>query len=419
MIAQATCLMAKLGANARKSSVALRRCSTREKQDALRLAASEIAKDRNAILAANELDMATARKRGLSCAFLDRLELTPERVAAIATLVEKVASLPDPVGIIIKRWKQPNGLEFERVRVPIGVIGVIYESRPNVTAEAAALCLMSSNAVILRGGSEAMLSNRSIHGAFVRGIQKTGICKNSVQLVTTKSRAMVGAMFASDYWLDLLIPRGGPGLLERVTAEARVPTLGHFSGNCHIYVDRSANAQKAIALVTNSKMRRPGVCGAAETLLLDSSNLALAKIVVCELLDSGCSVRGDSDTSRLDARVESANEADWETEYLAPVIAAKFVDGVDAAIDHIGRYGSGHTDCIVTECNATASRFLNDVDSAIVIHNASTQFADGAEFGFGAEIGIATGRLHARGPVGLEELTTFKTVVKGAGQVRE
>ncbi len=338
----------------------------------------------------------------------------------MASGLDVVRSLTDPVGKVTERWTRPNGMTIERVRVPLGVIGIIYESRPNVTADAAALWLKAGNAVILRGGSESHRSNRAIHHALTEAVRQAGLPPAAIERVPTRDRAAVGMMLAGlDGAIDVIVPRGGKSLVARVQAEARVPVFAHLEGNCHVYVDKAAELDMAKAIVLNAKMRRTGVCGAAETLLIDRAAAAThLRPLVTMLLDAGCEVRGDEATRAADARVRPANEQDWSTEYLDAVIAAKLVDGVDAAIAHIERFGSHHTDAIVTADQATAERFLTEVDSAIVLHNASTQFADGGEFGFGAEIGIATGRFHARGPVGVDQLTTFKYRVRGTGQTR-
>jgi len=342
------------------------------------------------------------------------------RVAAIADGIDVVAGVADPVGTVTAAWTRPNGMTIERVRVPLGVVGVIYESRPNVTADAGSLSLKAGNAVILRGGSESFRSSRAIHAALAAGLRAAGVTEDAIQLVPTRDRAAVGAMLAGlDGAIDVIVPRGGKGLVARVQAEARVPVFAHLDGNCHVYVDKGADLDMARRIVLNAKMRRTGVCGAAETLLVDrAAARADLKPLVTMLLDAGCEVRGDRDTQSVDARVKPASEEDWSTEFLDAIIAAKVVDGVDGAIAHIERYGSHHTDAIVTADQVAADKFLTQVDSAIVLHNASTQFADGGEFGFGAEIGIATGRLHARGPVGVEQLTTFKYRVLGTGQTR-
>jgi glutamate-5-semialdehyde dehydrogenase len=345
--------------------------------------------------------------------------LDARRIEAMAAGVEVVAALPDPVGTIMEAWTRPNGMTIERVRVPLGVIGVIYESRPNVTADAGSLCVKAGNAVVLRGGSESFRSSRAIHAALASGLRQAGLPADAIQLVPTRDRAAVGLMLAGlDGNLDVIVPRGGKGLVARVQSEARVPVFAHLDGNCHVYVDRAADPDMAKRIVLNAKLRRTGVCGAAETLLVDRKAADQLAPLVTLLLDAGCEVRGDGDTRAVDPRVRPATEEDWGTEYLDAIIAAKVVDGVDEAIAHINHHGSHHTDAIVTEDASAAEKFLDHVDSAIVLHNASTQFADGGEFGFGAEIGIATGRLHARGPVGVEQLTTFKYRVHGSGQTR-
>ncbi len=378
-------------------------------------AAAAIRTHAPAILAANAADMAAASD--LSPALRDRLLLTTQRVEDMAAGLDTVARLPDPVGRIIDAWERPNGLRFERVRVPLGVVGIIYESRPNVTADAGALCLMAGNACILRGGSEARHSNTAIHAALVEGIVAAGLPADAIQLIADPDRALVGAMLAAHGLIDVIIPRGGKGLVARVQAEARVPVLAHLDGINHVYADAAADPAKAVAIVVNSKLRRTGVCGAMETLLIDRE-YPQARALVAALLDGGCALRGDDAAAALDARIVAASAQDFDTEWLDAVASVAVVDGVGGALAHIARHGSQHTDCIVTEDPAAAARFLAEVDSAIVLHNASTQFADGGEFGFGAEIGIATGRLHARGPVALEGLTTYKTRVHGTGQVR-
>jgi glutamate-5-semialdehyde dehydrogenase len=395
--------------------------ATREQKDAALLAAATELRSRAAqILAANAKDMQAAEQKNLSAAMLDRLRLDQSRVEAMARGLEEIARLPDPVGRVLAEWDRPNGLRIARVAVPLGVIGIIYESRPNVTADAGALCLKSGNAVILRGGSESAHSSAAIHAALVAGLKAAHLPEAAIQLVPTTDRAAVGYLLSSmtDY-IDVIVPRGGKSLVARVQQEARVPVIGHLDGNCHVYVDRDANLPMAIAITLNAKLRRTGVCGSAETLLVDRAAVQthLAPLVQA-LLDAGCEVRGDEQVQRVDARVKAATTQDWSTEYLDAIIAVRVVDGVDAAIEHIGRYGSSHTESIVTANAATAERFLNAVDSAIVLHNASTQFADGGEFGMGAEIGISTDRFHARGPVGVEQLTSYKYVVRGAGQIR-
>ena len=387
---------------------------------ALAAAAAAVRARRGEILAANERDMSAARAAKLRNALLDRLQLDEKRVEGIARSIEEVVALPDPIGTTVAEWDRPNGLRIQRVRVPLGVIGIIYESRPNVTADAGALCLKSGNAVILRGGSESRHSSAAIHACLVDGLRAAELPEESIQLVPTTDRAAVGYMLAgmTDY-IDVIVPRGGKSLVARVQKEARVPVIGHLEGNCHVYVDRDADVRMARTIAVNAKMRRTGVCGAAETLLVDRAcvDTHLAPIIE-DLLAAGCEVRGDATVQKVDSRVRPASEDDWYTEYLDSIIAARVVDGVDAAIVHIAKYGSAHTESIVTENGATAERFLQQVDSAIVLHNASTQFADGGEFGMGAEIGISTDRFHARGPVGAEQLTSYKYVVRGKGQVR-
>jgi glutamate-5-semialdehyde dehydrogenase len=339
-------------------------------------------------------------------------------VAAMASGLDEIAAFPDPIGTTLARWTRPNGLDIARVRVPLGVIGIIYESRPNVTADAGALCLKAGNAAILRGGSESLASSMAIHRCLVRGLVAAGLPEAAIQLVPTRDRAAVGAMLRLADCIDVIVPRGGRGLIERVQAESRVPVLAHLDGLCHTYVDAAADPAKARAIVVNAKMRRTGVCGATETLLVDRAAAGLLPALLADLFAAGCEIRGDAATRALDPRVVPANDADWDTEYLDAILAVRLVDGIDGALAHIGRHGSRHTESIVTEDAATAERFLAEVDAAIVLHNASTQFADGGEFGMGAEIGIATGKLHARGPVGAEQLTSYKYVVRGTGQVR-
>lgn len=413
-------LMEGLGKAAVQAAAALALAGTRKKNNALSVAAGAVRSRRDEILAANERDMSAARAAKLSGALLDRLKLDEKRVESIARSIEDVLALPDPIGTIAAEWDRPNGLRIQRVRVPLGVIGIIYESRPNVTADAGALCLKSGNAVILRGGSESRYSSAAIHACLVDGLRAAGLPAECVQLVPTTDRAAVGYMLAGmTEYIDVIVPRGGKSLVERVQKEARVPVIGHLEGNCHIYVDRDADVRMARSIAVNAKMRRTGICGAAETLLVDRGCVGthLAPIVE-DLLAAGCEVRGDATVQKVDPRVRAATEDDWYTEYLDSIIAARVVDGVDAAIAHIAKYGSAHTESIVTENQATADRFLERVDSAIVLHNASTQFADGGEFGMGAEIGISTDRFHARGPVGAEQLTSYKYVVRGKGQVR-
>ena len=412
--------MAAIGRRAKAAARTLALSPRARRDAALSAMAQNIRGSEAAILAANAEDVAEAQASGATSAFLDRLSLDAKRVAAMADGIAVVRDLADPVGTVTESWTRPNGMTIERVRVPLGVVGVIYESRPNVTADAAVLCLKAGNAVILRGGSESFRSARAIHAALAAGLGAAGLPEDAIQLVPTRDRAAVGLMLAGlDGHLDVIVPRGGKGLVARVQAEARVPVFAHLEGVCHVYVDKAADLEMAKSIVLNAKLRRTGVCGAAETLLLDRAAApAMLQPLVAMLLDAGCEVRGDSDVQMSDTRVKPATEEDWPAEYLDSIIAAKVVDGVDAAIQHIERYGSHHTDAIVTADQKTAEKFLSEVDSAIVLHNASTQFADGAEFGFGAEIGIATGRMHARGPVGVEQLTTFKYRIRGTGQVR-
>jgi len=415
-----TGLMRQMGQAALAASAALSLADTATKNQALQHAAAAIRAHKADILAANAQDLARARERQLSAALLDRLELNEKRVEAMARGLEDIIQLADPIGSVSAQWTRPNGLDISRVRVPLGVIGIIYESRPNVTADAGALCLKSGNVVILRGGSESERSNRAIHACLVAGLVAAGLPEACIQLVPTTDRAAVGEMLAgmTDY-IDVIVPRGGKSLVARVQKEARVPVIGHLEGNCHVYVDRDADLSMARAIVLNAKLRRTGICGAAETLLVDRAAVAthLAPLIQ-DLLAAGCEVRGDATVQSVDARVRAATEEDWYTEYLDSIIAVRVVAGVDEAIAHIARYGSAHTEAIVTANAATAARFLQQVDSAIVLHNASTQFADGGEFGMGAEIGISTDRFHARGPVGVEQLTSYKYVVRGAGQTR-
>ncbi len=409
-----------LGRAARKAARAVALAPAEARNKALRVAAAEIRQQSGAILAANALDVADAKARGTAGSFIDRLTLDPGRVEAIARGVEEIAELPDPVGRVLARFERPNGLVIERVATPLGVIGVIYESRPNVTADAGALCLKAGNAAILRGGSESLRSSRAIHACLAAGLKAAKLPEAAISLIDTSDRAAVGAMLAGlDGAIDVIVPRGGKRLVARVQHEARVPVFAHLEGIVHVFVHKDADLDMAKRVLLNAKMRRTGICGAAETLLVDKACAAthLAPLVAL-LIEAGCEVRGDAATQAVDARVKPAVEDDWRAEYLDAIIAAKVVEGLDAAIEHIETYGSHHTDCIITRDEAVARRFMNEVDSAIVLHNASTQFADGGEFGFGAEIGIATGRMHARGPVGVEQLTSFKYRVHGAGQVR-
>jgi glutamate-5-semialdehyde dehydrogenase len=413
-------LMQELGRAATAAAAQLALADTQRKNRALTAAAAALRAQAKAILAANADDMREAQAAALSAALLDRLMLDARRIEAMAVGLDAIAVLPDPIGSVIAQWTRPNGLKISRVRVPLGVIGIIYESRPNVTADAGALCLKSGNAAILRGGSESARSSAVIHACLVEGLKVAELPVAAIQLVPTTDRAAVGEMLSGmREYIDVLVPRGGKSLIARVQAEARVPVIGHLEGNCHVYVDRDADVRMARAIAVNAKMRRTGVCGAAETLLVDRAcvDTHLAPIIE-DLLAAGCEVRGDATVQKVDSRVRPASEDDWYTEYLDSIIAARVVDGVDAAIAHIAKYGSAHTESIVTENDATAERFLQQVDSAIVLHNASTQFADGGEFGMGAEIGISTDRFHARGPVGAEQLTSYKYVVRGKGQVR-
>ncbi len=415
-------LMQDIGRAAVAAASQLALAHTATKDRALLAAAAALRTRRAQILAANDADMASARAANLSGALLDRLQLDDQRVEAMAKGLEEIAALADPVGSVSAEWTRPNALRIQRVRVPLGVIGIIYESRPNVTADAGALCLKSGNAAILRGGSESGRSSAAIHACLLTGLDAAMLPAGCIQLVPTADRAAVGEMLGGmREFIDVLVPRGGKSLVARVKAEARVPVIGHLEGNCHVYVDRDADAQMARTIALNSKLRRTGVCGAAETLLIDRAAApALAQSLIAALLAAGCEVRADEGARALgaDARVRAASEADWHTEFLDAIIAVRLVAGVDGAIEHIARYGSAHTESIVTANAVTAERFLARVDSAIVLHNASTQFADGGEFGMGAEIGISTDRFHARGPVGVEQLTSYKYVVRGSGQVR-
>lgn len=412
--------MREIGRRARAAARTLALAPAEQKNRALQLMAAAIRAQVSPILAANAEDVAEARTAGVTGAFLDRLALDPARVEAIAAGIDVVRALKDPVGTVMESWRRPNGMQIERVRVPLGVIGIIYESRPNVTADAGVLCLKAGNAAILRGGSDSMRSSRAILAALSEGLRAAGLPEGSIQLVPTRDRAAVGLMLAGlDGNIDVIVPRGGKGLVARVQAEARVPVFAHLEGVCHVFVHRAASLDMAKKIVLNAKMRRTGVCGAAETLLVDRACAAThLKPLTDMLIEAGCEIRGDNVTSGADKRVKAATEDDWGTEYLDAIIAVKVVDDVSAAIEHIDRYGSHHTDAIVTDDQAAAEKFLREVDSAIVLHNASTQFADGGEFGFGAEIGIATGRLHARGPVGVDQLTTFKYRIHGSGQIR-
>jgi glutamate-5-semialdehyde dehydrogenase len=413
-------IMREIGIRARKAARVLMLAESAQKANALEAAAAAIRARKAQILSANAEDLAAAKSQGMTAAFLDRLTLTEKSIGAMAEGVETVAELPDPIGEVIASWEQPNGLRFQRVRTPLGVVAVIYESRPNVTADAGSLCLKAGNAVILRGGSDSFHTSRAIHEALVAGLKEAGLPQDCIQLVPTRDRAAVGELLSGlNGNIDVVVPRGGKSLVARVQTEARVPVFAHLEGVCHVYVHAPADLEVAKRIVFNAKMRRTGVCGAAETLLVDKKLAAThLKPLVQMLLDAGCEVRGDDATRATDPRVKAASEDDWYKEYLDSIIAVKTVDGLQAAIDHIGKYGSQHTDAIITSDPSEAEIFLREVDSAIVLHNASTQFADGGEFGFGAEIGIATGRMHARGPVGVEQLTSFKYRVHGDGQTR-
>ena len=411
--------MTKLGDAARESMRELSCVPADVKNRALREAAKAIRDSTPILAAANVMDMKAAEAKGITGSMLDRLLLTDSRIEAMAKSLEEIAELDDPIGAIMAEWPRPNGLHIQRVRVPLGVIGIIYESRPNVTADAGALCLKSGNAVILRGGSESFHSSTAIMECLRTGLRAANLPIASIQMVPTTDRAAVGEMLTMIGHIDIIIPRGGKSLIERVHTESRIPVIAHLDGNCHVFVDRAADPTMAIDIIRNAKMRRPGICGAAESLLIDRSRAPdLLPGIIKALSEAGCEIRGDEETQALDKIVLKASEQDWDTEYLDAIISVKQVDGLDEAIDHINRHGSHHTDSIVTEDSVAAEKFLKDIDSAIVLHNASTQFADGGEFGMGAEIGISTGRLHARGPVGVEQLTTYKYVVRGDGQVR-
>jgi glutamate-5-semialdehyde dehydrogenase len=410
-------LVADLARAGRKAQRVLARMDDAAKAEGLRSAAAGLRREGERLIAANANDIAAGEARGLSKAMLDRLRLDDKRLEGMAAAVEAVAALPDPVGEVISRSSVPSGLDLSRVRIPIGLIGIVYESRPNVTADAAALCVRAGNAVLLRGGSEAVHSNRAIHAALAKGLAEAGVPAEAVQLMPTQEREAVGAMLRAAGLIDMIVPRGGKSLVERVQNDARVPVLAHLDGICHTYVHAAAAPEMAVSVALNAKMRRTGICGAMETLLLDASFPA-GHDVVAALLDAGCELRGDARARAIDRRIGAASANDWDCEYLDAILSVAVVDGLDAALEHIARHSSGHTDAIVTSNPAAAERFLAEVDSAIVMVNASTQFADGGEFGLGAEIGIATGRLHARGPVALEGLTTYKWVVRGSGQTR-
>ena len=410
----------RLGRQAKEAARHLAVVSAAAKEKALRGAAAALRCRAAKLLAANALDVAAAKEKNLTTASIDRLKLDPDRIEAMAVGLETIAALPDPVGDVVASWSRPNGLVIQRVRTPLGVVGVIYESRPNVTADAAALCLKAGNAVILRGGSESLRSAQVIAEAITEGLLQANLPEYAVQLVSTADRAAVGALLQLQNYIDVIVPRGGKSLVERVMAEARVPVFAHLEGLCHSYIHESADIDKARRIVVNAKMRRPGVCGATETLLVDRKIApTVLPLLIEDLRKAGCELRGDLESRGIVPQMMPATEADWQTEYLEAILAIKIVANLDEAIDHISRYGSHHTDAIIAENEQAAEKFLTEVDSAIVLHNASTQFADGAEFGFGAEIGIATGRLHARGPVGVEQLTTFKYKLRGNGQIRD
>lgn len=410
-------LITDMGQRARAAAAILAQAPTATKAAALKAAAAALRAAAPEILAANTQDVARGEANGLTAAMIDRLKLDPKRLEGIAAGLEAVAALPDPVGQVIDETRRPNGLLLRRIRVPLGVVGIIYESRPNVTADAGALSMMSGNACILRGGSEAIETSRAIHRCLVKGLASAGLPEDAIQLVPVTDREAVGAMLRASGLIDIIVPRGGKSLVARVQDEARVPVLAHLDGICHSYVDKAADPDKALALVVNAKMRRTGICGATETLLIDRA-YADPRPILTALIDKGCELRGTPDVQALDARIRPASDEDWDTEYLDAICSVALVDGVAGAVAHIARHSSHHTDAIITEDDATATRFLREVDSAIVMHNASTQFADGGEFGLGAEIGISTGRMHARGPVALEGLTTYKWLVHGTGQTR-
>jgi len=409
-----------MGRAARRAAAELATTDSEERNAALQASAKAIREAASDVIEANKLDMAAAESHGLSSALLDRLMLDAERIEAMASGLESIAALRDPVGRILDEWERPNGLRIQRVSVPLGVIGIIYESRPNVTADAAALCVKAGNAVILRGGSESFHSSQAIYACLREGLAEAGVDADAVQMVPTTDRAAVGYLLSSmAEWVDVVVPRGGKNLIKRVQDEARVPVIGHLEGICHVYLHQDADIDMGRRIVLNAKMRRTGICGAAETVLIDRAAAErMVPEVVSALQDAGCEVRGDNKVASLVKDVKDATEADWSTEYLAAIVSMRVVDDIDQAIAHIREYGSGHTESIVTDSAQAAEQFFREVDSAIVLQNASTQFADGGEFGMGAEIGIATGRIHARGPVGADQLTSYKYVVRGSGQVR-
>ncbi len=408
-----------LGQNARSAARGLALASSTQKNQALTAMAAHIRKNSAAIIAANQVDLSAAKAKNLKAAFVDRLMLNEARIEAMAKGLEEVAALNDPVARVLEKWVRPNGMEISRIAVPIGVIGIIYESRPNVTADAGALCLKSGNAAILRGGSDSFATSQVIVACLQAALTEAGLDENCIQMVPSTDREIVGQMLSGlNGTIDLIVPRGGKTLVARVQNEARVPVFSHLEGICHVYVDKAADPEMAKAIVLNAKMRRTGICGAAETILIDQAAPLNLSPIIRMLIDAGCEVRGDAAAMAADTRVIAATEEDWATEYEDAIVSIRVVEGVEDAIAHIAKYGSQHTDSIVTADANTAEKFLTEVDSAIVLHNASTQFADGGEFGFGAEIGIATGKLHARGPVGVEQLTTFKYQIRGNGQTR-
>jgi len=412
-------LMSEMGAKAAKAGQIIKQAASTQKDNALRIAAQQIKNNKDMILRANSIDMDHASRKGLKSSLIDRLDLSGNRLEDMAIGLESIIELPDPVGQVIKSWRRPNGLEISQISVPLGVIGIIYESRPNVTADAGGLCLKSGNAVILRGGSESFNTSKAIVSCLHEGLRSANLPESCIQIVPTKDRGAVGQLLAMTKYIDVIVPRGGKSLVERVQNESRVPTIAHLEGLCHVYVDNDADTEMACNIVLNAKMRRTGVCGAAETLLIDRSAAdRLLPPLAKKLMEEGCELRGDASSRALVSGIKTATESDWSTEYLDAILSVKIVDGVSGAITHIGDYGSNHTDTIVTNNELVAEKFLSEVDSAIVLHNASTQYADGGEFGLGAEIGISTGRLHARGPVGAEQLTCFKYVVRGNGQTR-
>ena len=413
------CQMDKIGRESRAAARILAKSSSDVKNAALHSSARALRDNTAKIITENQRDLAAGRAKGLSDAQLDRLRLDEARIEGIANSIDTITGLADPVGAELARWQRPNGLDIARIRVPLGVIGVIYESRPNVTADAGALCLKAGNACILRGGSESFHSSAAIHDCLVQGLMQEGLPTAAIQRVPTTDREAVGLLLGMSEFVDVIVPRGGRSLIERVQSEAKMPVFAHLDGVCHIYLHEAADPSMAISVTHNAKLRRVGICGAAETVLCDRKIAGeLLPGVMAQLIDGGCEIRGDDAVQALDSRVQPAYPSDWTTEYLAPIISIKLVDGIAEAIDHINTHGSHHTDCIISASSQAAERFTTEVDSAIVMHNASTQFADGGEFGMGAEIGIATGRMHARGPVGVEQLTSFKYIVRGDGQTR-